>query len=297
MRSLLVSIAACLLAACGSGPSGAPLPNPFARWQYHCEAPITAGQACENDQACAPGLHCAPGTKTCTAPGGKGAVCETNRGCLPALACKYRFGDNQCFTMKCDASGNNCQQDRPTGRTCNPGETCNAGELCVGGASLPATCQDRVPAGGACDSYATNPCQPGFICQIGTARCVPMPTAGQTCGIPLNGVACAPGLSCIQSANGSSLCGASIAIGQHCDSSGGECVKGAHCNLRNLKCEANVGVGDSCPNGNECGEAPFDTGLGLECVQGECVDTSKAGAKCWPNDPSQCTNGRVCRKD
>ncbi len=297
MRSHLTVATLMLLAACGGGSGSMPLPNPFASWQYHCESPLTAGQACENDAACGAGLHCAVDTKRCAAPGGKGAACETNRGCLPTLACRYRFGDNQCFTMKCDSRGNNCQQDRPTGRTCNPGETCNTGELCVGGAALQAICDDRVPQGGACDNYATNPCEPGLICQIGTARCVPLPTTGQTCGIPVNGTACAAGLSCIQSSTGASVCGAPIPIGQRCNSSGGECVKGAHCNLRKLTCQRNVGVGDDCPNGNECGEAPFDTGLGVECVQNTCIDTSKQGAKCWPNDPSQCTNGRVCRRE
>jgi hypothetical protein len=108
--------------------------------------------------------------------------------------------------------------------------------------------------------------------------------------------ACASGLACRALTSGENLCSAPLGIGARCVASSGECGPGAHCNLRTLVCDANRRVGDDCQNGNECGEPLFDRQNGRECVQGECVDTTREGAKCWPNDPSQCTNGRVCRK-
>lgn len=274
-----------------------PPPNPFASWQYRCEAPLQAGASCENDQACATGLHCSPATKKCERPGGLDATCASDRGCVPEFACRARYGAARCFTIKCDASGNNCQQDQPTSRTCNPGETCNSNELCVGGDALGSFCTRRAAAGASCENYSNGGCAAGYVCQIGTARCVSAPRLGEPCPMPFDRSCSSDGtLVCLSDNAGTSTCRAPVAIGQQCDS-GGNCVKGAHCNLRTLKCEANRKPGDDCPNGNECGEAPFDRQIGVECVQGTCEDTSKAGAKCWPNDPSQCTGGRVCRKN
>lgn len=73
--------------------------------------------------------------------------------------------------------------------------------------------------------------------------------------------------------------------------------KGLFCDLHELTCKPIYPAGSRCRNGNECGEAPFDDNIGLDCVRGFCVDTSKAGANCWPDVPrSRCTNGRVCRR-
>jgi hypothetical protein len=46
----------------------------------------------------------------------------------------------------------------------------------------------------------------------------------------------------------------------------------------------------------ECGEAPFDRYNGLDCVRGECVDTSRDGALCWPGEDNRCVRPLTCLK-
>ncbi|MBM4377269.1 MAG: hypothetical protein FJ095_19490 [Deltaproteobacteria bacterium] len=125
-------------------------------------------------------------------------------------------------------------------------------------------------------------------------KCGPAPTEGKLCALPP--MRCAPGLACLWVNDPNMLddwCGKPIAVGGAC-AGGGQRVKGAHCDLGKLICTPNRKVGDSCKNGNECGEVPFDVHGGVECVQGKCVDTSVVGGKCWPGEDNQCSNGLTC---
>ena len=279
--------------SCGQGGSGLmPIPNPLAPWEYACQSPLSAGAACELDGDCASGLHCSTSSKKCTAALAVGGACESNRTCQSGLFCKGNTPSLGCHALKCDASGNNCQQGAATGKAC----PCGSNEICVLGPTT-YTCQPPAQnVGDDCGNYNFGGgCANGLLCQIQTTTCQNPPGVGQPCPMPIGGQRCPGNLTCISDVNGST-CQTPVAIGGSCGA-GGECVKGAHCNLSRLVCEANKRVGDRCQNGNECGEAPFDTQIGVDCVRGTCIDTSQQGAKCWPNDPSQCTNGRVCRKN
>lgn len=295
MKRLLIASTLAVLSSCSGSPSGAPLPNPFARWEYHCLAPLTAGAACENDQACAPGLQCSPASRRCEAAGGLDNPCTTDRGCTAEFACMSKLSQAMCHTVECDANGNNCRQGQPTTTPCDTSFQCPRNLICIPGNLIGTFCAPRAAMGADCSNFAVGGCQSGLVCQIVTARCVTPPTRGEPCPMPIGGVTCGDGLVCRSDTQGNSTCELPAVIGQRCESGGG-CERGAHCSLSRLVCERNVGVGDDCRNGNECGEAPFDTRIGVECVQGTCEDTSREGARCWPVEPSQCTNGRVCRK-
>lgn len=270
------------------------VPNPFAPWEYSCQTPTALGQACAADTDCAPGDHCHAVTRTCSAALGKGEPCTSGLACAAGLGCLANPPRQTCYLATCDAQGNNCQQGASTGNPCNQG-TCPSGQLCITESEPGGTCADPLPAGSSCsEALGGQACAAPTLCALGSGTCATGGGRGQPCELPTG--RCNAGLTCIDPPTGGpSSCQDPLPVGSDC-TSGGDCVKGAHCDLGTLKCTANVPVGGKCQNGNECGEAPFDLGIGVDCVRGTCIDTSKAGADCWPALPSQCTGGRVCRK-
>jgi len=262
MRSftlILVCTLGALAASTGCWPTGG-IGGVFGPWEYACGAAATLGQACWDDGACAEGLYC------------RGAAVDGDAG--------------------------TCQRKFAAGRACTMNSQCLAGLVCRGEVGA-GTCGAAPGEGEACDGALSNlMCAEGFVCQRITMRCVAPPRAGELCGVSSGLPPCAAGLTCWS--DGRSLerdgrCGAALAIGQPCGA-GGECVSGAHCDLGRLVCTRNVGAGDSCPTGNECGEAPFDRDNGLECVRGDCIDTSRAGALCWPGEDNRCVPPLTCIK-
>jgi hypothetical protein len=294
MRSALAPLTClALLAGCSSGGGGAPLPNPFAPWQYACQAPKARGQACEGDFDCAVGDHCHATSKTCSAPVGAGAPCDSLRACSAGLGCRMNPTRGQCFQLTCDAQGNNCVKGAATGADCSSAP-CPSNQLCEINTPPGGTCETLPTAGQDCSQYFIGTdCAGPSICILGQGVCGAGGGLGERCPMPPG--RCNAGLTCLSALDGTTTCSTPRQAGQAC-ASGGECAPGTHCDLSRLVCTPNAAIGERCQNGNECGEAPFDLERGVDCIKRTCVDTSKAGADCWPNVPSQCTNGRVCRK-
>gem|GEM_PF-3992604 len=232
----------------------------FGPWQYACGPAATLGQACSDDGACADGLYCR-GNSSSGDPG-------------------------------------TCQRVLAAGQACAMNSECAANLVCVGSGAA-GVCGAAPGEGQACDGALSNlTCAQGLVCQRITMRCVAPPRAGELCGVSPGVAPCAAGLVCLSDPNNpdrDGRCGPARAIGQACGA-GGECVAGAHCDLSRLVCARNVGAGADCQNGNECGEAPFDRYNGLDCVRGECVDTSRAGALCWPGEDNRCVRPLTCLK-
>jgi hypothetical protein len=80
-----------------------------------------------------------------------------------------------------------------------------------------------------------------------------------------------------------------LPLGSACQ--GNVCGAGLHCDYSTNKCAKNRAVGESCQNGNECGE---DLDIAVDCVRQRCVATTSRGAKCWPGEQDRCTGDLVC---
>jgi hypothetical protein len=293
-RGVLVLGSVLVAGACG------PVEGPFGTiggpWKFECGDALDAGESCPSDGMCASGLYCKgdsggnPGT--CASRLAAGATCESTFDCASGLVCKMTTLDGPCYLQNCDANGV-CQQGAASGAKCNPPALdCPTNQLCVMGPSV-GQCVAAPGLGEACNDLV---CSAGLVCQRITIQCVAPPAEGEYCGVTPGAAPCAPGLVCRTNSTNLDLdgrCGKPVAIGGACGS-GGECVPGAHCNLSKLVCEKNQTAGESCKNGNECGEFPFDAKNGLDCVRGECVDTTVAGAECWPGPDHRCKQPLTC---
>jgi hypothetical protein len=284
------------VAACGpvSGPWG----TFGGEWKYVCGAPRQLGEACNDFRMCATGLYCVESGSgalgVCQPRIAAGGPCKLTEDCKDGLVCRNGALTGECYFQTCDKN-NVCTQGAASGAKCDAnGLNCPANQICGLSTQQPGTCIAAPKVGDDCSQNASYfQCGPSLACQRGTLKCVTTPKAGEVCGLPP--LQCGPGLVCPSSTdpNKQDVCGTPIPVGGHCDF-GGLCAKGSHCDLGKLVCTVNKKVGDSCKNGNECGEKPLDVGHGVDCVQGTCVDTSVSGAKCWPGIDQQCTNGLTC---
>jgi len=287
------------IAACGpiSGPWG-PLVG-GGEWGYVCDAPRQLGEVCGTSDGCADGLYCTEsGTAklgVCQPQIAAGGECKLSEDCKAGLVCKTGELTGDCYLQSCDKN-NVCTQGAKSGAKCDTnGLDCPGDQFCSLGNQAPGTCVATPKVGDECTQFSgLRQCGDKLACLRGTFKCGPPPGKGELCAMPP--LRCAPGLACLWVNDPNKLddwCDKPIAVGGAC-TAGGQCVKGAHCDLGKLVCTANRKVGDSCKNGNECGEAPFDVGSGVECVQGKCVDTSVVGGKCWPGEDNKCSNGLTC---
>ncbi len=300
MRNVLLAVLlGSTLSFGGCGPVSGPFGSMGGEWQYACASPRKIGETCGSSDACVEGAYCSAAgsgtTGTCKARVALGGACMESEDCVAGSACKDIPVDGPCYKRICDAKGT-CTQGPASGATCNiaTGKDCPTGEICATAPPGPGTCVAAAKAGEACDGFrGIHMCAPGLTCQRITAKCVAPPGEGELCGftVPF----CAPGLVCRTDSDlaKDGRCGKPSPVGAPCGS-GGMCEKGAHCDLRQLKCARNVGPGASCKSGNECGEAPFDVRNGVDCVRGTCVDTTKAGADCWPGEQNHCLPPLTC---
>lgn len=215
--------------------------------------------------------------------------------CFPLDCNPQPDGSEQC--TQGPTLGIPCSFDNATA-ACPLGSACNMAAVPPGGGS--GVCAPLPTEEGAdCSYYVGHPvCGGGLVCLVGRGVCGRSDERGDPCPILPDRCDVTQGLACISQTVEpfASTCLPARSLGEHC-TSGGECAKGLFCDLHTLQCTPKRPVGSRCRNGNECGEAPFDDHIGVDCVRGSCVDTSRAGANCWPNLPySQCTNGRVCRR-
>lgn len=262
-------------------------------WNYVCDAPRALGETCGTSDGCATGLYCTEAHTgkigTCQSRLALGAPCMASEDCQVGGVCKTIPQDGTCYLLVCDAAGV-CQQGAASGSTCNPPTTdCPADQLCaLAGAGL-GECVPTPVVGDACDELrGVYPCGPELGCQRLTIMCVEPPGVGEFCA-SFNPQPCAPGLVC----RGEGECGNPVPLGGRCEYSG-MCALGSYCDLGDLVCRANRRIGQSCVDGNECGEAPLTVHSGADCVGGRCVDTSVAGGKCWPGANNQCSLPMTC---
>lgn len=288
-----------LLVAAPCGPVSGPFGSIGGDWKYTCDKPRQQGEACGTSDGCAAGLYCTEsGTSVlgvCKPRLAAGSACKLTEDCQSGLVCKSGDVTGDCYYQTCDKNGV-CTQGAASGATCDAkGKDCPASQICALGTIGPGTCIAAPKVGDPCDTNAgIRACGEKLACLRPSFTCGQPPGEGQMCALaPFR---CAPGLACLwlnDPAKLDDFCGKPIAVGGAC-TGGGQCVKGAFCDLSKLVCTKNRTVGDSCKNGNECGEPPFDVHSGVECVQGECVDTSVVGGKCWPGEENKCSNGLTC---
>jgi hypothetical protein len=161
---------------------------------------IPAGQACESDSDCVPGLEC------------HGAVCTEMPGPGdPCLDASYCAEDLFC------ADDGTCQQPRGRGGACpEGGEACGEDLYCD---SVTTTCQPPLDAG---DSCAADPwaCGDGLYCSESTTTCTRYPGAGGDCAAS-NGE-CADGFYC----DGSMKCQPQQGAGEACYDDDDQCLSG-----------------------------------------------------------------------
>ncbi len=298
-RVLATASIAALFAASACGPASGPWGTLGGEWKYVCDAYRQAGESCGDVDTCAAGLYCTEAGSgklgVCESRIALGGECKLTEDCKDGLVCKSGALEGECFLQVCD-NNNVCTQGAASGAKCNTtGLDCPKDQLCSLNNPQPGSCVTAPKVGDDCSQNAAYfQCGPALACQRVSQKCVTPPKAGELCGLPP--LSCAAGLVCLPSSDPNNIpdkCGKPLAVGAHCDF-GGLCAKGSHCDLGKLVCTANRQVGDACKNGNECGEKPLDLHHGVECVQGECVDTSVVGAKCWPGIDNQCSNGLTC---
>ena len=286
------------IAACGPGSSSGVGIFSGGEWRYVCDAPRALGETCGTSDGCAAGLYCTEANSglvgTCKARLSKGGACQYSEDCALGLVCQDVPVPGTCYLLNCDKN-NTCTQGAASGSTCTlPTIDCPVGQLCAVAPLGPGKCVDEPKAGDSCDPFrALRMCGQSLTCQRLTAKCVTLPKAGELCGFAIE--QCATGLVCRGDAdpNKDGRCGSPIPLGTKCMTAG-ECAKGSYCDLGKLICQKNQGVGSSCKNGNECGDVPFDVHNGVDCVQGRCIDTTKAGANCWPGENNHCLSPLTC---
>ncbi len=297
-RVLATASLAALFTASACGPVAGPWGSIGGEWKAFCGAYRQEGESCADVENCATGLYCTEvntGTLGVCKPSiALGGECKLTQDCKDGLVCNAAAVFGSCFFQTCDAN-NVCTQGAASGAKCNGiGLECPKDQICAVASSAPGLCSTAPGLGGDCNFInGYFQCGPTLACQRVSQKCVTVPKAGEPCAnVPLE---CAAGLVCLPSgdSNKPDTCGKPIAVGAHCDA-GGLCAQGSHCDLGKLVCTKNRQVGDSCKNGNECGERPLDVHHGVDCVQGECVDTSVVGARCWPGIDNQCSNGLTC---
>lgn len=291
----LASLGLILAAAgCGNVPSlpalilGGP-------WKYACGPAKLAGQYCTVHEECASGLYCDMNQKVCSSAFvAKGNACSYSEACAAGLYCKVGPMIGECFAASC--SGGACTIGAPLGKSCptdgSGDSVCGAKAQCVLSSNPKSTCEPRPTLGQSCEGLGT--CADALVCDLAKNVCVPPTPVGGPCTIKET---CAAGLFCLTVAKeladpahpGTCQKSPLQPVGAPCI--GAICAVGAHCDYSTNSCAKDYPIGASCSQGNECGEAP---GLAADCVQGKCVATTKAGAKCWPGPEQRCSGGLRC---
>jgi hypothetical protein len=135
---------------------------------------IPAGQGCESDSDCQPGLECH--SSACTAMPGQGDPCLDSSYCAEDLFC---------------ADDGRCEAPRGRGEACPEGGEACADDLYCDSATT--TCQPPLGAGASCaaDSWA---CGDGLYCAEATSTCTRYPGSGGDCAASSG--QCAEGLYC-----------------------------------------------------------------------------------------------------
>ena len=302
VRSKHLGMAAILaLFAVGAcGPVAGPWGPVGGEWKFVCGAPRKLGEACGTSYDCASDLFCTEANTgfvgVCQPRVAAAAECKNSEDCKEGLVCKSGLTHGICYLLTCDKN-NVCTQGAASGSKCdlsgldcpNPGK-----QVCSPGAPDPGTCVTAPKIGDDCSPFIGDfSCGKNLVCQRLTVKCAALPKTGELCGI--GPIACAPGFVCRTDKDEAKdgRCGVPSKLGQSCLSAG-MCEKGTYCDLAKLVCATNKKVGSSCKNGNECGDVPFDVHNGVDCVQGECVDTSVVGGKCWPGYNNHCSAPMTC---
>jgi hypothetical protein len=159
---------------------------------------IPAGQGCESDGDCQPGLECYQ--SACTAMPGAGDLCLDEIYCAADLFC---------------AEAGTCQSLRGRGGACpEGGEACADDLYCD---SITTTCQPPLDAG---DSCAADPwaCGEGLYCAETTSSCTRYPGAGGDCAASSG--QCADGLYC----DGAMKCQPQKGAGEACSDTDEQCL-------------------------------------------------------------------------
>jgi hypothetical protein len=203
--------------------------------------------------------------------------------CKKPVALNGACNDNfQCETgLFCDLAVSQCRVLPTLDQTCGNGVTCGndlgcLNDLCVPLQGVNGTCLlgERGPA----------LCSPGLGCYAGTCASV---TRLDQCTDFLQ--QCPPGFGCDVSGP-VSQCLPVAQLGQTC--SGTNCVEGAFCNQRTLRCEARKPERQSCTTPEECA-------AGLSCLPSgwfvfrrfTCAPTpGREGDVCI----EKCLNGLIC---
>jgi hypothetical protein len=268
----------------------------YGEWQYSCGSARTKGQKCSYDQECAVGLYCDSGTKTCSDRWvDEGGACAIGMsGCADDGFCKQGAMVGTCVAMTCSANGS-CVAGAPLGRSCTQeDQDCGANAMCMLSTTSSGVCVAIGEVGDPCDSL-TGACADGLMCDIWTtSKCVNPPAIGTRCE---NNEQCGPNRFCLTATMtlgdwehpGTCQNDPKLPVGSAC--TGDVCGTGLHCDYSTNKCARNKAVGESCKNGNECGE---DANIAIECVRQLCVATNVRGAKCWPGEKDRCSGDLTC---
>lgn len=285
-------------------------------------APIEEGDACDEDEQCAPTLRCRGGR--CGRTADEGEACDARVPCRGANECRNGTcapGTPEACTEpgQPEVCGVESLCGAPPMMTCEAlaalGEECSGADTCAEGAYCdPSSSRcEALPASGApCGDDAH--CAAGLACSPGTGLCAPAPVAGEpcardpsgpgacagglacvqgTCGpLPLDGetcgygAICGPGLGCVYEQRGG-VCRPRRAVGEPCDNDT-ICADGAHCDPASDRCRADAPLGSPCMYGNECM-------AGATCVPGTggaltCAPLPAEGDRCL----LACAPGLAC---
>lgn len=140
----------------------------YMRCQWHSPACRLAGQPCQADADCSPGLFCDSGLSVCAALAKKGEQCTSTRPCGPTLSC--HAGIQRCYSEP-RAQYEPCMT--PTGAlACGPGLVCDVDST--------QTCLK--PAQGNERCWSSRPCDTGMVCRW--ARSAGRRGAAAVCNAP-----------------------------------------------------------------------------------------------------------------
>jgi hypothetical protein len=163
------------------------------------------------------------------------------------------------------AAGAGCALDSDCEPAAGTTTFCKAQDL-----SSQGVCVQQPPpvAGMGCDT-TTCEADPTLYCEHASGTCAARPGDGQVCSLE---VPCAPGTSCVGTANGLSVCATDRPIGADC-SLGQPCAAGSYCAAGS--CAAQKGSGEPCSStdSRECSSA---------CDGSACEPVEPANVACFP---------------
>lgn len=189
------------------------MPDPAPSTNYHCQAPILAGNACPNAWGCADGLYCdtssgVPASYVCKADPTSGQACGNGWACAGGLYCDSTITPSTCKTIPtsgqpcgngwvcadglyCNSVSTSCQPKKTSG-PCGQWDACLAPlYVCTGDSptwASPGTCRALAQEGQYCVN-GWNYCAFGAYCNTGSTTpalgvpgvCKAFPGAGGPC--------------------------------------------------------------------------------------------------------------------